>query len=312
MRTATFTDFDAFSETVTDVDCVMTLQNPRNRRWAVGQIQLPRTHVQWGKLGSGNIVEGQSWSNSYLLYLPLSSHCEYSINGTVFKKGSALIFEPGSEFCLSTVDEHDWCSILVPEHHLANQRALNSASGTGHGLCKVTEPDHRLTSSLESAIADLFLTSASNPDFEASPAASVAEAQLIKAVSAFMGNLRADRPTPTGRPEISRRHIIRRAIECMEQRSRHPFSVKELAVAVRVSERTLRSAFHSWFGVGPARYMKLRQLNQVRHDLKAARPDEDSVSDILLQKGVWEHGGFASHYTRFFGETPSTTLRSAP
>jgi AraC family ethanolamine operon transcriptional activator len=98
----------------------------------------------------------------------------------------------------------------------------------------------------------------------------------------------------------------------MEQQPSPAFSVADLADTVRVSERTLRAAFLAYFGVGPSRYMKLRQLNQVHRDLKAASPDESTVSGIVLQNGVWEHGRFASAYRRFFGETPSTTLRSAP
>ena len=67
MQSKSFTDFDAFADSVCDVDAVMMFQNAKCRRWTINHVYLPETHVQLGRLGSGNIVEGQSWSNGYLL-----------------------------------------------------------------------------------------------------------------------------------------------------------------------------------------------------------------------------------------------------
>lgn len=38
MGTYHFEDFDAFAETVRDVDCVMMLQNPAQRRWDMSHV----------------------------------------------------------------------------------------------------------------------------------------------------------------------------------------------------------------------------------------------------------------------------------
>ncbi|MGB5636772.1 MAG: helix-turn-helix domain-containing protein [Waterburya sp.] len=83
-----------------------------------------------------------------------------------------------------------------------------------------------------------------------------------------------------------------------------------MAAAAQVSERTLRTAFNEYFGVGPIRYLQLRQLNQVHHALGAADPEAVSVSDVLFRNGVWELSRFASRYRRLFGELPSETLRT--
>ena len=88
--------------------------------------------------------------------------------------------------------------------------------------------------------------------------------------------------------------------------------VEELAVAARVSQRTLWTAFNDYFGVGPVRYLQLRKLNQVHRALKAADPEADLVSDILMAHGEWQFSRFASRYRRLFGELPSETLRRKP
>jgi transcriptional regulator GlxA family with amidase domain len=94
----------------------------------------------------------------------------------------------------------------------------------------------------------------------------------------------------------------------LEQREGQHAAVGELAAASDVSERTLRNAFKDYFGVSPARYLRLRQLHQAYRALRAADPDEAMVSKILPQHGVWEFGRFAERYQRHFGELPSQTL----
>jgi AraC family ethanolamine operon transcriptional activator len=84
----------------------------------------------------------------------------------------------------------------------------------------------------------------------------------------------------------------------------------EMAAAAGVSERTLRRAFTEHYGVGPVRYLQLRQLHQVHRALRAAQPEEQSVSEILLAHGEWAFSRFAFRYRQLFGELPSETLRS--
>ena len=104
--------------------------------------------------------------------------------------------------------------------------------------------------------------------------------------------------------------IIRRSKELLEEHKGRPVHVGELAAAAEVSERTLRTAFNEYFGVGPVRYLQLRQLHQVHRALRAADPEADSVADVLVKNGVWEFSRFATRYRRLFGERPLETLRT--
>jgi AraC family ethanolamine operon transcriptional activator len=313
MKTVTFTDFDAFSDNITDVDCVMTMHNPAHRRWSVSQAQLPDVHIQWGKLGSGNIVEGQSWPHGYLLYLPLTSSCDYSANGTSIKPGSFMILEPGCEFCVSTRDQHDWCSIFIPEHILTGSGGIDDLSSAGSPKCRVSGADHHLANQFLSLLTEIFSVAAKNPEFEASQAASVAQSELVRIAAGVLDKQRADTSDAAGRPKLSREEIMLHAKEHLERfnAERH-FSVARLATAVGVSERTLRTAFHQYYWVGPKQYLRLRQANRVYRTLREKSPGESTVADILLDNGVWEHSRFASLYHRLFGQHPSETLRSVP
>jgi len=116
-------------------------------------------------------------------------------------------------------------------------------------------------------------------------------------------------PHPRGRTRLPRQEIIRRSKELLEAHHNEHVFVEELAVAAQVSQRTLRTAFNDYFGVAPVRYLHLKKLNQVHHALKAADPEADSVSSILMAHGEWELSRFASRYRRLFGELPSETLR---
>ena len=86
----------------------------------------------------------------------------------------------------------------------------------------------------------------------------------------------------------------------------------ELAAAAQVSERTLRLAFQERYGVGPIRYLRLRNLHRIHRALKATDSEEATVAEILLQHGEWEFGRVAGRCRGLFGELPSETLRRKP
>jgi AraC family ethanolamine operon transcriptional activator len=312
MQTHTYRDFDAFTHDVRDVDCVMMLQNPKRRLWSVSHVNLPGVHVQLGRLGSGNIVEGQSWPHGYLIYLPLTDGCAYTANGAVFGRDSFMILEPGSEFHLSTRDAHDWCTIFVPTVLLARGGDhIEPSSGSERMTCRVTRPNRQIAKQFE-AFVDQIMSAAGNcPQLGATQAARFAAAEAVSIVSSIVGEPQTGKPDQEGRPRIPRQDIIDRCGELLEERGGERVPVGDLAAAAEVSERTLRTAFNEYYGVGPVRYLQTRQLHRVYRELRARDPASKSVSDVLVDQGVWEFGRFASRYRLLFGELPSETLRRA-
>jgi AraC-like DNA-binding protein len=117
--------------------------------------------------------------------------------------------------------------------------------------------------------------------------------------------------SPADMPHGSGRHttIISKLEAFLGSQQERPLYVADLCRAVGVSERTLRICFHEHFGIGPIRYLWLRRMHQAREALLRAGPQDASVTDIAMDHGFWELGRFSVEYRRFFGESPSDTLR---
>ena len=96
MQVAHYRDFDEFVASVQGVDSTMLLHNPERHSWDLGAADISGNRVQLGRMGSGNIVEGQSSKDGYLIYLPLSDTCAQVANGVSIEKSAFMILEPGS------------------------------------------------------------------------------------------------------------------------------------------------------------------------------------------------------------------------
>ena len=309
MRSQVFDDFDAFTESLRDVEIKTLLRNPQHRIWSTSSVDLGRVDVQLGRLGSGNIAQGELRSDGYMIYLPLTDAVEYSANGTVLPKNSFAILEPGCEFCISTKVKHDWCVAFIPTEVFAQAGDLTLQASRS---CYVTRPSQQAADKFRATLIQIFRTAAAASQFESSPAATRAAEDVLKIASSIVGSRSLAEPRHDGRPRVSRKEIIRSSMELLDQQAGKIVSVRDLAAAAFVSERTLRSAFNEYFGVGPVRFLQLRHLHRVHRALKAADREEVSVSQVLVEHDEWAFGRFASRYRRLFGELPSETLQKQP
>jgi AraC family ethanolamine operon transcriptional activator len=309
MQSQIFRDFDAFAGAVRDANCAMLLENLVHPRWGITHLELAGVHVQVGQEGSGNITEGQARADGYVIFLPLDNSDSYAANGIALDKHSFAILEPGCDFCVRSKAEHVWCSIFVPTPQFACDGDRELSSGCDKSVCRVTRPNPQLGNRFRALVYQIITTAANCHQIESSLAATRAAAELRKVAALVIGKRQAGEPNPEGRPRLSRWEIIRRSKVLLEERVDKLVRLEELAVAAEVSERTLRTAFNEYFGVGPVRYLQLRQLHQIHRALRAADPEAVSVSKVLVAHGVWEFSRFASRYHRLFGELPSVTLR---
>ena len=129
MKTRVYREFDAFAESVRGVDSKMLLRNPNNRVWTIDSVEIDSIDVQVGRLGSGNIAQGQLRQDGFMFYLPLTERTQYTANGNSSTIDACAVMEPGSEFCFSTMAEHDWIAVFVPTHRFKrNNDSLESFS----------------------------------------------------------------------------------------------------------------------------------------------------------------------------------------
>lgn len=143
--------------------------------------------------------------------------------------------------------------------------------------------------------------------FDSAASKKATEQKLIGEIRNLLAPPRKVEPTH-GRQVVPRRQIICRSMDFVDQQESECVAVEQLAAAAGVSERTLRAAFHQYFGLAPLQYLKHRTLHQVRKALKGADPSVDTVTEIATQFGVWHFSRFARDYRFLFGELPSETV----
>jgi transcriptional regulator GlxA family with amidase domain len=87
-----------------------------------------------------------------------------------------------------------------------------------------------------------------------------------------------------------------------------PLHISALCVALAVSARTLRKAFHKRHGLPPCRRLRMLRLSQARGALLSADCELVTVTEIATCFGFVELGRFSVEYRQVFGESPSQTL----
>jgi AraC-like DNA-binding protein len=92
-----------------------------------------------------------------------------------------------------------------------------------------------------------------------------------------------------------------------------PLHISALCRTLKVSERTLRKAFHKACGLAPCRHLRMLRLSQARRALMCADAELVTVTEVATCFGFVELARFSVEYRKVFGECPSQTLhRTSP
>jgi len=113
-------------------------------------------------------------------------------------------------------------------------------------------------------------------------------------------------------PARTRPPQVAAAVELLEARPAHPFTVVSLARMAGVSPRSLQEAFRAHLGMSPMQYLRAVRLRAVRADLLGLDTDDTTtVADVATRWGFTHLGRFAQYYRDRYGEPPSRTRRGA-
>ena len=134
---------------------------------------------------------------------------------------------------------------------------------------------------------------------------------LCEALLGCLGNGAATSVLPAS--AASRRRIVRRARQYMQDHAHEVIAVPDLCQAIGTSRRALQYAFEEVMQISPVTYLRTMRLNRVRSELREC--PASTVGDVAARWGFWHPSRFASEYKALFGESPSatraTSLRAA-
>ncbi|TBY10270.1 helix-turn-helix transcriptional regulator [Rhizobium laguerreae] len=110
-------------------------------------------------------------------------------------------------------------------------------------------------------------------------------------------------PAPAPAP----RHV-KWAIDFMQEHIAEPISLNDIALAAKVSVRTLQQGFRQFRDTTPMSYLQDLRMAAAHRDLLES-DEKQAIADIALRWGFTHLGRFAAEYKKRFGQLPSQTLR---
>ena len=309
---AEFDDFDAFAETIGDVDMRLTLSSLEQVGWSIAQLELPVSlHIQLAIEGCGDVAEGAIQQGGLALFMMKS--CEQSwVNGLELGSGSLMVMPPGSDFHLQIPHAHEWLSVTIPETIMPRIAWLSEFIDSDRSDVRVLGPMNGFADELWALLIRILSCSASAPGvIDQSAAADAFSASLMACLNRLQSDTARDVKTVRGRPSAIDQKTMSHIAGLIESQPYSVASVQDLVALSGISERTLQAAFNKYYGLSPTRYIQLRRLHQARKMLARVDDHEMTVSTVASSLGMWDLGRFAGRYRSVFGELPSVTLQRA-
>ena len=103
--------------------------------------------------------------------------------------------------------------------------------------------------------------------------------------------------------------FVRRVEEYIAAHADEALTIGDLAAHAGISTSTLFAGFREFRDTSPMSHLRQVRLQRVREALQSASSGDATVTEVALRWGFTHLGRFASDYKRWFGESPSATLK---
>ena len=271
-------------------------------------MDIGRLYVQWGCEHLSRLVD-VDMPRSGIVFLTEPGPSLYW-DGAEIGYEQVAFFSAGNPYRSRLSGPTSWGSLSLSGDDMEEVRAsyVGKTAGWIRGCTIITPPPVALARlrSLHAAAGSL---AEAFPEPAIFPGSEVAlEQALIQAMLECIGAAHVNSDTTAIQHH---RLVARRFHELLAANPLGPLHMLESSLAIGVSGRTLRLACQEQFGVSPTQYLLLRRMRLARRALREADPDLTRVTDIATVLGFWELGRFSVRYREMFGESPSTTLRTA-
>lgn len=255
--------------------------------------------------------QGASPTGYRTIAIPCTDTMQVRLRGEDHEGSSLMLFRAGCEMdCISNSDFHVF-TVSVAEEHLqqnARRRQTNVLErfDFGSGVIACSRHTRQRLRSLAARLvesATILRTESTESNLR-----SALEEDLVSEVLDALD----DAMPVSGRPMArTRAQVLRKALDVIKSHADQPVSITEVERLSGAGSRTLRYAFQEAFGVSPKQYLQAHRLNQVKRQLRLARPAETTISEVANEWGFWHMGQFARDYRRMFGGLPSETLAAS-
>jgi AraC family ethanolamine operon transcriptional activator len=313
MTRTVFSDFDEFADSIRGIAGRFVPTARSEGEWWVEVSALGRVDLQQLQIGGAATYAGDGTPDTLTLGIPMTDPKRIRIDGHALEDNSLIYLKRDQPFTFASREATRWAGVTIglnganpgqkmfdAEQVMARMDAATRAQSDPHHLDRLRQLVGRISSADGSV------------GFHDPAASSSAEEEVLSTVLRTIEASTATLDRHIGRPQVSRSRVISRTLALIEAKQGKPMFIDDLCGATEVSERTLRNVFHEYFGVGPMRLLKVRQLLEIRAALLAADPSRDTVARIAASFGVWDFSLFARNYKALYGESPSESLRRPP
>ena len=308
MEAAVFKDFDEFADALTGVDGRYIPTARSQCEWSIAREEIRQLTLQRVIIGAPATFAGDGQSCGLTSWIPITDARSVRIDGIEMAENGFVVVRSDRPLTYSAPQPTYWFGITVPWSLFSDPRFEEAAD---IGLNKLYRA--RASSKPQSlrVLGSLIGAFCGEIRLLSNHAAASAEEQLLLASAQVLrDSVRQESDHRVGRAPIGRDRIIAQCLEFFRESRGQPILVSDLCRHANVAERTLRTVFHEYFGVGPARFLKARQLHELRHAFLRAQKHE-TVSSIGARFGVWDFSLLARSYRAMYGEGPSQTLRES-
>ncbi|MCP4619226.1 MAG: helix-turn-helix domain-containing protein [Bradyrhizobium sp.] len=304
--------FDQYSDLVIDATVNFILTGPNRGSWSVGHCALGPIILQFGAEGGSKVLHGISRPDALTFILQDKQIADRMIfDGLIVQPEEFAVLPPASNFTIASEGSNRWVSATVPV-------ALFGAHAAEIGRSDVADivREKRIVSpsqqSLDSFISDAvsaakFAREMPAPTLDGTGGGGRVVSALLTALAGMIAAANRTVAVPTSSARLAD-DTVTRALEYVRGQKWGGLQVANLALAADVTSRTLLRMFRQQLGMGPASYLKRRQLNIVRRALRVGLGASAKITDVMGEHGVTEFGRFASEYKALFGERPSDTV----
>ena len=298
--------FDQYSDMVIGATVDFLLTGPSQAPWSVGHCKLGSIVLQFGVEGGSKILHGVSRPDTLSFIFQDEQIADLLIfDGQILHPRDFVVLPPGSDFTFASCGIHRWMSISMPVGFFET-----FSIKTGRKRLAWLEKEKRVISPPEQLLECLTAAAASTAVLMRERQTSTLHGSGVASLNALItaiADLDSEMRPPTEKSRLPS-DTVAKALKYARGQKWGGLQVADLALAADVTSRTLLRTFRQQLGVGPASYLKLRQLNMVRRALRGKCVPSSKVTNIMSEHGVSEFGRFASEYKALFGERPSETV----